>query len=155
MHLYNSPYENTLYLDCDTVILNPFEEAFRLMERFDIAIAFDHMRKDPKKAARYPDYAKIPDGFSEFGGGVFMFRKSPEVENFFKVWQKNYEVWHDLTGEIRDQPSLRVSIWECKDLKLYVLPPEFNIRTKNYHNIQDRILHEHNLFRKPKLWRNR
>jgi hypothetical protein len=153
LHLYNSPYENTLYLDCDTVIVNPFMESFRLMERFDIAIAFDHMRKDPKKSAKYPDYAKVPDGFSEFGGGVMMFRKCPQVENFFKVWQKNFQIWYDLTGEIRDQPALRVSVWECKDLKLYVLPPEFNIRNKKYHNIQNRIIHEHNLFRKPNLWR--
>jgi len=147
-HLYNSPYENTLYMDCDTEIVGPIEESFRLMERFDLAATHDLIRKDPKKSSKYLDYANIPDGFSEFGGGVFMFRKSPEVENFFKTWQKNFDIWYELTGEIRDQPSLRVSIWQCSDLKFYVLPPEFNIRTKKYDNIQPRIIHEHNIWRR-------
>ena len=146
--LYNSPYQNTLYLDCDTKIVGPILESFRLMERFDIAAVQDHMRKDERKSKQYPDYAKIPDGFSEFGGGVMMFRKSPETENFFKVWQKNFDKWYKLTNEVRDQPCLRVSMWECSDLKLYVLPPEFNIRFKNYHNITPRILHEHNIWRR-------
>jgi hypothetical protein len=148
-YLYESPYDNTLYMDCDTVVVGPIQESFRLMERFDLAMTHDLIRKDSKKSVKYPDYAKIPDGFSEFGGGVFMFRKSPAVEEFFKVWQKNFDKWYKLTGEIRDQPSLRVSIWECSDLKFYVLPPEFNIRTKNYHNIVPRIKHEHNMWRKP------
>ena len=49
---------------------------------------------------------------------------------------------------MKDQPGLRVAVWKCSDLKFYVLPPEFNIRSKNYDNIQPRILHEHNLWRK-------
>lgn len=147
-YLYESPYENTLYLDCDVKIVGPILESFRIMERFDLAATHDLIRKDPKKSIKYPDYAKIPDGFSEFGGGVLMFRKSPAVENFFKVWQKNFDKWFELTGEVRDQPALRVSIWECEDLKFYVLPPEFNKRFKKYDNIQDRIHHEHNLWRK-------
>jgi len=147
-YLYDSPYDNTLYMDCDTRVVGPIKESFRIMERFDLAATHDLIRKDLKKSIKYPDYAKIPDGFSEFGGGVFMFRKSPEVENFFKTWQKNFDIWYKLTGEIRDQPSLRVSVWECSNLKFYVLPPEFNIRSKNYHNIQPRIKHEHNMWRK-------
>jgi hypothetical protein len=147
-HLYDSPYQNTLYLDCDTKIVGPIIESFRLMERFDIAAAFDHMRKDPKKSAKYPDYASIPDGFSEFGGGVLLFRKCPEVKNFFKVWSTNVDKWYKLTGILQDQPGLRVSVWQCSDLKVYVLPPEFNIRFKNYDNITSRILHEHNIWRR-------
>lgn len=148
-YLYESPYDNTLYMDCDTVVVGSIRECFRIMERFDIAATHDLIRKDPKKSVKYPDYAKIPDGFSEFGGGVLLFRKSPEVKKFFETWRKNFDIWYKLTGEIRDQPSLRVSIWQCSDLKFYVLPPEFNLRTKKYDNIIPRIKHEHNIWRKP------
>lgn len=147
-YLEQSPYDNTLYLDCDTRIVGPILEPFRLMERFDLAITHDLIRKDSKKSVKYPDYANIPDGFSEFGGGVMMFRKSPQTTIFFETWRENYKKWFDLTGEQRDQPSLRVSIWQCSDLKFYVLPPEFNIRSKKYNNIVPRIEHEHNLWRK-------
>lgn len=147
-YLYSSPYDNTLYMDCDTAVVGPIEEFFSLMERFDLAATHDVMRKDFKKSAKYPDYANIPDGFSEFGGGVILFRKSPEVEMFFEVWRKNFNKWYELTKEVRDQPSFRVSIWQCVDLKFYVLPPEFNMRTKKYDNIVLRIRHEHSMWRK-------
>jgi len=147
-YLYESPYDNTLYMDCDTVVIGPIEESFRLMERFDMAATHDLIRKDSKKSVKYPDYANIPDGFSEFGGGVMLFRKSPVVEGFFKLWRKNFNKWCALTGVVKDQPAFRVSVWQCSDLKFYVLPPEFNKRTKKYNNIQTRILHEHNLWKK-------
>lgn len=148
VHLYDSPYDNTLYMDCDTVVSGPIEESFRLMERFDLAATHDIMRKDPKKAAKYPDYADVPDGFSEFGGGVMLFRKSPQTGLFFKVWQDNFNKWYELTGEVRDQPSFMVSVWQCSELKFYVLAPEFNMRTKKYDNIILRIKHEHDMWRK-------
>lgn len=147
-YLYDSPYDNTLYLDCDTEIIGSINESFRIMERFDMAATHDLMRKDPKKAVKYPDYADIPDGFSEFGGGVILFRKSPEVELFFDMWKSNFNKWYELTGEVRDQPSFVVSVWQHTNLKFYVLPPEFNIRTKKYDNIVPRIKHEHDMWRK-------
>lgn len=147
-YLYDSPYNNTLYLDCDTEIIGSINESFRIMERFDMAATHDLIRKDHRKSAKYPDYADIPDGFSEFGGGVILFRKSPEVELFFDIWQNNFNKWYELTGEVRDQPSFMVSVWQHTDLKFYVLPPEFNIRTKKYDNIVPRIKHEHDMWRK-------
>lgn len=147
-YLYESPFDNTMYMDCDTSVVGPIEEAFGIMKRFDLAATHDLIRKDPRKSKKYPDYANIPDGFSEFGGGVILFRKSPATENFFNVWKKNFNNWCALTGEVRDQPSFRVSIWQCDDLKFYVLPPEFNYRTKKYDNIQTRILHEHDLWKR-------
>jgi len=146
--LWDSPYNNTLYLDSDTGIVGPIDELFGLMDRFDMAATFDMMRKDQKKAKIYPDYAVIPDGFSEFAGGVILFKKSDEVRDFFGVWRKNYKIWCDLSGKKNDQPSFRVSLWQCADLKLYVLPPEYNIRTKKYDNIVPRIYHHHEMFRK-------
>lgn len=146
--LYRSPYDNTLYIDCDTGIVGPIEESFGLMERFDVAATHDLMRKDENKSRVYPDYAAITDGFPEYAGGVIMFKKSPRVENFFDTWRKNYKIWLDLTGEVRDQPSFRVSLWQCKDLHIHTLPSEFNIRTKKYNNIVPRINHWHDMWRK-------
>ena len=49
----------------------------------------------------------------------------------FNLWKKTYYKYRDKMEW--DQPSFRVSLWETikqKDLKLYVLPPEYNIRSK-------------------------
>jgi hypothetical protein len=147
-YLYDSPYENTLYLDCDTEIVGSIEEVFGLMERFDIAATHDLIRKDKKKSDVYPDYAVIPDGFPEYAGGVILFKKSDAVKNFFEVWKRNFNTWCKLSGIVKDQPSFRVSLWQCSNLHVHTLPPEFNIRTKKYHNIVSRIKHEHDMWRK-------
>lgn len=147
--LYDSPYENTLYLDADTKIIGSIIEIFGLMKRFDLAATHDLIRKDKKKSKVYPDYALIPDGFPEFAGGVILFKKSPIVKKFFEIWKKNYAIWYDLTKEVRDQPSFRVSLWQCSDLRIHTLPSEFNIRHKNYHNIVPRIDHKHD------MWKNK
>lgn len=144
-HLYDSPYDNTLYLDATSGIVGPIMDIFDLMGRFDIAGVHDIVRKWSRHSKIYPDYANIPDGFPEFSGGVLLFRKCKAVENFFKVWQKNYKIWCELSGKRNDQPSLRVSLWQCKDLYLHTLSQEFSIRTKDYHNIVPRIFHFHNM----------
>jgi hypothetical protein len=144
-HLEDSPYENTLYLDATSGVVGPIHEIFRLLERFDIACVQDLIRKHDVKSAKYPDYAKIPDGFPEYSGGIILFKKSKPVINFFKLWRENFQRWYELTGEDRDQPSLRVSLWQCDDLKIHTLPPEYSIRDKKYHNISPRIFHIHKL----------
>lgn len=146
--LMSTPYDRTLYLDSDTGIVGPINQIFDLLDRFDIAATHDLIRKDNKKSVIYPEYAEIPDAFSELGGGVILYKNNERVDSFFAAWRKNYRRWCELSGKNNDQPSFRVSLWECKDLKLYILPPEYNIRTKKYHNIQDRIYHHHSMFEK-------
>lgn len=146
--LWSSPYDKTLYLDSDTGIIGPIDEMFNILDRFDIAATHDIMRKDSKKAKVYPDYANIPDGFSEFAGGVILYRKSEQIQKFLEIWRKNYKIWCKLSGKKNDQPSFRVSLWQCENLQIYTLPPEYNIRTKKYHNIKDRIYHHHGMFEK-------
>jgi len=148
-HLEKSPYKNTLYLDATSGIVGPIDELFALTERFDIACVHDLIRKHHVKSAKYPDYAAIPDPFPEYSGGIILFRKSDAVKQFFQAWRDNFEKWVKLTGEFKkDQPSLRVSLWQCKDLKIHTLPPEYSLRDKKYHNITPRIFHIHNLANK-------
>jgi hypothetical protein len=144
-YLFDSPYDNTLYMDSDTGVVGNIEEIFGLMGRFDLAATHDLIRKHDKKSKVYPEYAQIPDGFPEYAGGIILFRKSKVVEHFFEVWRKNFKTWYNLTKEVRDQPSFRVSLWQCEDLHIHTLPPEFNIRSKKYHNIKPRIYHWHNM----------
>jgi hypothetical protein len=148
-YLYDSPYDYTLYLDSDTKVVNPIEDIFKILDRFDIAACFDHARKDPKKSKVWEDYAKIPSSFSEFAGGVILFKKSPVVESFFKVWRVNYGLWKKASGKLNDQPSFRVSLWQCSDLKVYTLPPEYNLRTQEKRDkfiINPVILHWHKMY---------
>ncbi len=152
-YLYNSPYDYTLYLDSDTKVVNPIDDIFRILDRFDLAACFDHARKNPDKSKIYKDYDKIPEAFSEFAGGVILFKKSHVVENFFKIWRSNYEIWKKVSGKLNDQPSFRVSLWQCHDLKIFTLPPEYNLRSqgkRDKFNIKPRIYHWHDMHKNIK-----
>ena len=131
LYLYDSPYDRTLFLDTDTKVVGRLDGVFSLLDRFDLAAALDHERKSKWKSDVYIDYAKIPDCFSEHNSGVVLFRKNETVKEFFSLWQKNYVKWTEVSGKFNDQPSFRVSLWQSKELNLYTLPPEFNIRTQD------------------------
>jgi lipopolysaccharide biosynthesis glycosyltransferase len=152
VYLYDSPYDRTLFLDSDTKLVNRIDGIFDLLDRVDMAAALDHVRKDPKKSRVYSDYANIPDSFSEFNSGVILFKKSPVVKKFFEMWRMNYKTWCKVSGKFNDQPSFRVSLWQCVDLRLHTLPPEFNIRTQdkrdNSTTIIPRVYHWHDMFNK-------
>jgi len=157
-YLILSQYENTLYLDSDTRVVNDIMDVFRIMEKFDIAATFDYVRSSEERNKIWVKYYLIPESFSEFCGGVFLFKKSDKIKKFFEVWKNNYEEWVRLSGTLNDQPSFRVSLWQCEDLRLFVLPQEFNLRTqskvdsiKKRYPIKDRIYHWHktNKERKP------
>lgn len=150
--LPKSPYDVTLYLDTDTAVVDNLDSLFRITERFELAACFDYLRYDPDKAAAYKPYRDIPESFSEFGGGVILFKKCPNTDAFFKLWQKNYEDFCKKTKWKTDQQTFRLSIWQSKDLKFYVLPPEYNLRTqekrdscKSRFPIKDKIYHWHHM----------
>ena len=150
--LPKSPYETTLYLDTDTAVVGDLTDLFRITERFDLAACFDYLREDKLKASKYRKYDIIPNSFSEFGGGVIIFKKSAVVNDFFKLWQKNYQEFCATTEWLSDQQTFRQSIWECKRLNFYVLPPEYNLRTQSKRDsckerfpIEHKIYHWHNM----------
>jgi len=150
IYLYDSSYENTLYMDCDTRVVGSIIELFDLMPRFDIAASIDHMRKFKDTAKTWDRYDAVPDGFSEFAGGIILFRKAPVVSKFFDLWKTRYKEWCKVSGRFNDQPSFRVSMYESPDLKVHTLPPEYNLRSKKYHNITPRIYHNHSLWKNNK-----
>jgi hypothetical protein len=147
-----SPYENTLYVDTDTMFVNSIEDIFTLGQRFDVGFCIDYLRLNTEKPKSFIDYFKIPPCFPEYGGGVMFYTKSKQTLNFLKFWKSKHQesIKH---GIITDQQSLRVSLWQCENLNFFTLPPEFNLRTqekaegcKKRFPIKDRIYHWHKMF---------
>jgi len=129
-YLRESPYDYTLYIDSDTGIINPIVDHFRLLDRFDLAAVHDACRAVPERNKIWPAYGNIPNSFGEYCSGLIFYRKSPAMDKFFDLWRKNYEHWINFSGYKNDQPSFRVSLWECDDIKIHTLPIEFCVRTQ-------------------------
>ena len=116
-----TPYERTLYLDADTIVVADITEMFELLNRFDLAIAHAHLRELKGTTVHWREH--IPSSFPQHNGGVLLFRWNNKTEQLFKDWSRYY---HEA-GFSKDQVTLRELLWKS-DLHLYVLPPEYNMR---------------------------
>ena len=130
-NIMHFPYERTLFLDSDTIVDYKLDDMFELLDTFDLAMVHDLARKRKYVSEVLPEYGDIPYSFSELNTGVMAVKKNEKTDFMFNLWKKTYYKYRDKMEW--DQPSFRVSLWETikqKDLKLYVLPPEYNIRSK-------------------------
>ena len=138
-YITQTPYERTIFLDTDTIIDYNIEEMFEILGHYDFAICHDLARKRVNVSRLIPEYSKIPYAFSEVNPGVMVFRKTEKVLNFFNLWRKYfYRYFHVWPYE---QPTFRVALWESR-LDFYILPPEYNIRSKGNREKQRKFHHE-------------
>jgi hypothetical protein len=124
-HLAESPFMRTLYLDTDIRVLKDVTEVFTLLDRFDIALAHAHSRNRALTNQKWR--MDLPHSFPQLNGGVILYRKNEAVMNFLADWSKSYRE----AGFKKDQVTLRELLWRS-DLRLYVLPPEYNLRYLRY-----------------------
>jgi len=82
-----------------------------------------------RRAHKKPKFWQIalPYCFPQLNSGVFLFRKTEAVLEFLNKWR---EAFH-TAGIGKDQVTLRELLW-TSDLKVYVLPPEYNVRYQKF-----------------------
>lgn len=138
-----APFDRTLFLDCDTLVVGPVDEAFDLLDRFDLAIAHD-----VRRSSALIEAGDGPALFCQHNSGVMAFRKGPVMDRFLADWAAAY----DAGGGGRDQVSLKGLLW-ASDLRFWVLPPEWNLRRVTMLDAWEpldaipRIIHSHQLLR--------
>ncbi len=129
-NMRRSPFERTLYLDSDTFVVEEIAHVLRLLEHYDIAVAY-------APAYRGLDDPGVPPAFYEFNTGVLAWRSSDRVSAFMRSWQETYVAWLEdepfpgagkaSRSRRADQPAFRRCAWE-HGLRLFVLAPEYNLR---------------------------
>ena len=116
-----SPYDETLYLDNDTIIRADLGSLFDLLQRFDLCGAHVKLWHRPRHRRMWR--TDVPETFPEINCGVLLYRKSARTVAFFDDWQAAY----DAAGMKIDQPTFRETLWNS-DLRFYVFPPQYNKR---------------------------
>jgi hypothetical protein len=114
-------FERTLFLDADTLVMNPLGDLFDLLDRFDCAMAHDVRRASDLVQEGLS--VRTPYAFPQLNSGVLLYRLSPAMLAFLAEWLARFRA----AGLPRDQIVLKDLLWES-DLRFYVLPPEFNLR---------------------------
>lgn len=133
LNIAKSPYQETLYLDSDTHMVDDSRELFSLLERFDLAAVHAPYR------AQY-QVSEVPDCFPEVNTGVLLIRKSNKTDMLFERWLQVYREdalkpvkWLFPGGEswyrhaLPNQPSFRRALYES-DVRIANVPPEYNCR---------------------------
>jgi hypothetical protein len=134
-----TPFERTLYLDTDTALNADIRDMFRVLERFDIALAHAHHRGPGNLK---PWRLELPDAFPEYNSGVILYRSSPATLRCLADWGHHFgSDWVEagLRNEQlkHDQTPLRELLW-LSDLRIATLPPEYNVRYLKYHYLWSR-----------------
>lgn len=124
-YIPRTPFEYTLFLDADTRIVKDISEIFMLLSRFDFVATHAHNRVSTDKLIWRE---KIPYAFPQLNSGVLLYRNNEKVVRFLEEWR---EAYHNNSLS-KDQITLRELLWLNKSLRLYVLPPEYNVRFRKY-----------------------
>jgi len=113
-----TPFDKTIFIDTDTVILEDISSALIYLDYFDICIK--------QKNVPYPDSVKgryrlmsgryMVKDLPHWNSGVIMFKKNDRVEHFFKEWSERFNKLNYTFDQIALVESILFS--DCKILSL-------------------------------------
>jgi hypothetical protein len=115
----NAPFDRVMLLDTDTLIAGDLGETFRILDRFDLALAHE-----PTRGWDYP--CDAPPAFCELNLGMVLFSNNAQVRMLFERWVENYHAMREKHGLINDQPAFRLTLWEARHIRFATLPSEFH-----------------------------
>ncbi len=158
-----TPFDETLYLDCDSVITKPgIDKAFELLQNNDLVLNINLHWKIGEKVLRIYKRAmiaaKVKLPIKVYNGAFVCFRKNELVGAFFLCWNT---FWIQ-NGMGREMPSLACSIKKFKSLRICELPVGFfapdyylpdHIVQHNYNPAGDLTFFER--FNAPKIVQNK
>ncbi len=116
-----SPFEQTIFLDTDTFVMEPLDQIFELLQRFDVVY----------QASAPSDHYKLEGvpmlAFDEPSAGLIAWRNSKQVSEFFDLWHSEYLEQQRANGSgAWDQRSLRSALWHS-NLKIFPLNRDWQL----------------------------
>jgi len=156
--ILESPYEKTLFLDTDTEIKKPISGMFKLLDKFDIALAPGPMTQPPLDGDDIMN--EVPIEFPELNTGVILYKKTNKMINFLNNWKdvflNNKNGLYRKHGKGGEQVALRYLLWSEENIRLYIfsttgMPNMYNFRwgpvSKEF-KFNNRVIIHHTRYRK-------
>lgn len=111
--LLDSPFDQTLHIDCDTYVCNDFIHAFTLLDRFDLILPLS-----PWYWSSNP--LGVEKCFPEFAGGFLLWKKNNKMQKLFS------DVLAEVSSRIAgcDEPYLRKVLY-YSEVRFSVIPWEY------------------------------
>jgi len=111
-----SPFDETVFLDTDTIVLENLDFGFEMARHHGVALAV----APACYAKRFGE--GFPADAIEYNTGVIFFSKVKRVSELFETWKSYSEDYPE-----NDQTSFARAIWEQK-FNPFVLPLNWNLR---------------------------
>jgi hypothetical protein len=135
-------FRQLIAMDTDTYMVLPIYDVFALLDRFDFVGVHAPGRNTTKT------YHNVPAAFPEINVGVLGLYCSGRMEQLLRDWYIGYKREQSLYGN-NDQGSLRDALWvntnqlRPYNISMYVMPPEYNLRTihDQFISRQVKVLH--------------
>lgn len=115
------PVDNFIFFDSDVYACEPFGDVFTILDHYDIASTHAPARQTTDMPF------EMPEAFCEFNTGVFAYRNAPIVRKLFVHWRDVLIEHAAITGD-NDQAPLRIALWDMPEVRVWVMPPEYNCR---------------------------
>lgn len=116
------PYDKIIFLDSDMLLIKDCSDLWRLLDKFDIALAHAPTRQTA------PTIEVLPSSWVEFCTGIMAIRNNSKIKYLFQEW---YEMYRNNVDKFlnNDQVPLRETLWNTElPIKVATLPPEMNCR---------------------------
>jgi hypothetical protein len=132
----NSPYDETLFLDGDTLVLVDLQDVlthgydkhsdrgniFDVLSGVDMAFCLESLG-----CAKGMSHPRVPDTFSRFNTGVLLWKKNNKTMQFFDDWFTSYRDATNFDPSKNDQWQFRLSVWDS-DVRFCILDHAYNQR---------------------------
>ena len=112
-------WEQTLYIDADTLVRGPIDAGFAILaDGYDLALT--HSGNQGEDALWHVDtdeawytQCQLFHTPLQLQAGMMFFSRTPEVENLFFEWRKQWEIWHgqDQAALLRALYAAPVKTW--------------------------------------------
>jgi len=120
-NLINSPYEKTIFLDADTILVDSIDEIFNILNYFDFALPHSFHRSGETSWYAQDSFP----GLTGLSSSMIVYRKRKEVLEVLNKWIEEYDTMCSKSPDFGDQGILSKIIYEF-GTSLYVLPPEYH-----------------------------
>lgn len=144
LRLYKeSPFEQTIYMDCDICLLSNINEVFEYLDEVDLLVTEDVQPSIAKATnlirVKQPEVLPILQAVGlplkedsiQYNGGFMAFKKSDKNEKLFWQFKKYFDVVtnHQDVLLLKDQGAFASAIEAVKP-SMKVLPPTYNYLNK-------------------------
>jgi hypothetical protein len=133
-NLLKTPYDNTIYVDSDTYIIEDITDIFeRVGSSIPLAITLDIHEGSLYKN----DDLDIPSSFPMYQAGVIVYQDTPILRDFIQKWQENHD-----PPDSSDQVSFRKTLYNHR-IQINIFPLRYNafMGTEIYGPVK--ILHDY------------